>query len=450
MFKRAIKYIVCFMCVFCITILCSITVFAYPSEKEIQKRTGDGGTPTGVGLATWALSGYIEGWTYIWGGVEINSCDCSGLIVAYHGVSSYSRTDLLGAAQGANKAWGYVSSGIPRIHGLGLHKPSHVGVYVGSNATATKKSGTSGYHQGVEKTGNTIDQNDGLPPDGCGSCMLLRDISADSWVEWYQVDGVNYPEKGFVKFNGQVFYYEKTSGKSYSEYVVDCERTVNGKKYTFDKNGVCKQNVPDNLLAQTTYLKSSGGSQSNSNDNSENTDSSDVSKSTSESSHSYKYSDFSDASVEEVSRTSADRELTFEDERRIDDLNYRINNHRESEVWNTLYVIVQFIGILFLVYTILLVLVYYIDIFNSLTEVSLLHKLTFGKMYPVGSARNIENLALNNDEKGIIYATHKTIWITFVIGVLASAVLINARTIVIDFIYLSSWFENLIKSATGG
>ena len=106
-------------------------------------------------------------------------------------------------------------------------------------------------------------------------------------------------------------------------------------------------------------------------------------------------------------------------------------------------------GIIILVYSILLLLVYYFDLFNSITEVSLFHKLTFGSMYPVGSADNIEHLRIDGDSK-VIYATHKTVWSSFIIGVLASAVLLNGRTIVITFIRLITWFSELILKNIGG
>ncbi|MDO4748959.1 MAG: NlpC/P60 family protein, partial [Eubacteriales bacterium] len=81
---------------------------------------------TGAGLAEWALNAYNSKWSYVYGGATPGAVDCSGLIYSYAGGQ---RT---GDAQLYNSNYtGSVSSGMPRIHGLGLWKPGHVGVYVG-------------------------------------------------------------------------------------------------------------------------------------------------------------------------------------------------------------------------------------------------------------------------------------------------------------------------------
>ena len=69
-------------------------------------------------------------------------------------------------------------------------------------------------------------------------------------------------------------------------------------------------------------------------------------------------------------------------------------------------------------------------------------------MYPVGSAANIEHLKLD-DERKVIYATHKTAWISFAIGVIASSILLNGRAVVVAFISLVNWFSNLISNIGG-
>lgn len=92
-------------------------------------------TSTGVGLSAHALKAYNENWSYVWGGSSPGAVDCSGLIYSYNGVGGI-RTDMLSASS----EWGYVSNGIPRIHGLGLHHPGHVGVYVGSGMAIDARS----------------------------------------------------------------------------------------------------------------------------------------------------------------------------------------------------------------------------------------------------------------------------------------------------------------------
>lgn len=184
-------------------------------------------TSTGVGLSSYCLNAYYEQWDYVWGGSTPGAVDCSGLIYSYNGVGGI-RTDMLSSSS----EWGYVSNGIPRIHGLGLHMPGHVGVYVGNGLEVDARSS---YY------------------DMCyGSVKDLR------WVEWFKIYGVSYPTTGWVLYNGDSYYYEN------GQYVVNTSRTLEGVKYTFGSNGVSNIAPPSGAYNQTDYSSpSNGGSSSN-------------------------------------------------------------------------------------------------------------------------------------------------------------------------------------------
>lgn len=175
---------------------------------------------TGVGLCAHAMKAYNEDWQYVWGGTSYGAVDCSGLIWSYNGVGGI-RVDMLGASD----EWGYVSSGIPNIHGLGLHQPGHVGIYIGS--------------------GMAIDARDEY------SDVVLQSVYGKSWVEWFKIDGVSYPSNGWVLFNGNSFYYEN------GEYIVNTTRTLNGVTYTFDSSGASNIAPPQSAYAATDYSSSS-------------------------------------------------------------------------------------------------------------------------------------------------------------------------------------------------
>ncbi|MCQ4022711.1 MULTISPECIES: peptidoglycan-binding protein [unclassified Ruminococcus] len=180
-------------------------------------------TSTGVGLSAYCLNAYYEQWDYVWGGTTPGAVDCSGLIYSYNGVGGI-RTDMLASSS----EWGYVSSGIPRIHGLGLHMPGHVGVYVGNGLAVDARSS---YY------------------DMCyGSVSQLR------WVEWFKIYGVSYPTTGWVLYNGDSYYYEN------GQYVVNTSRTLDGVKYTFGSDGVSNIAPPSSAYSQTDYSTSSNGS----------------------------------------------------------------------------------------------------------------------------------------------------------------------------------------------
>ncbi len=156
---------------------------------------------TGVGLAEHVMTAERENWSYVYGGTSPGSVDCSGLIVTYKGVGGV-RTNLLGSSSES----GNVSDGIPRIHGLGLWQPGHVGVYVGSGMAVDARNEASD--------------------------IVYHAVSSKKWQKWFKVAGVNYPDTGWQTFEGNRYYYED------GQYVVNCTRVIDGKTYTFDSNGI--------------------------------------------------------------------------------------------------------------------------------------------------------------------------------------------------------------------
>lgn len=171
---------------------------------------------TGVGLAAHALTAYREGWSYVWGGTSYGAVDCSGLIASYNGVGGM-RTDMLASSS----EWGYVNAGVPRIHGLGLHQPGHIGVYIGSGMAVDARDEHSG--------------------------VVYHNVYSKSWVEWFKVAGVSYPQNGWVLLDGDSFYYED------GQYVVSTSRTIDGVTYTFDGAGVSNIAPPSSAYQATDY-----------------------------------------------------------------------------------------------------------------------------------------------------------------------------------------------------
>lgn len=176
-------------------------------------------TSTGVGLSAHALRAYNENWSYVWGGSSPGAVDCSGLIYSYNGVGGI-RTDMLSSSS----EWGYVSNGIPRIHGLGLHHPGHVGVYVGS--------------------GMAIDARSSYDD------MVYESVYNMNWVEWFKVSGVSYPASGWVRYNGGSFYYEN------GQYVINTSRSFDGVTYYFGSDGKADKTPADKYFKQTDYSTS--------------------------------------------------------------------------------------------------------------------------------------------------------------------------------------------------
>ena len=188
-----------------------------------------GASGTGAGLAEHALNAYYEGWDYVWGGTSVGAVDCSGLIWMYCGGD---RMSMLSDAQANGMDWGYVSNGIPRVHGLGLSRPNHVGVYI----------------------------EDGMEVDARGSDygVCYQQIGENGWNNWdcwFKLTAVSYPTEGWENFNGNYYYYED------GEYIVNTERTIDGTTYYFDSKGH-SSTTPSG--SSSSSVSSSSGSSSSS------------------------------------------------------------------------------------------------------------------------------------------------------------------------------------------
>ncbi len=198
----------------CMVIFLSMTIALLTTVNSMMPVSAQ--TSSNIGLCAHCFTAYRERWSYVWGASSYGAVDCSGLIWSYNGVGGI-RTDMLAASN----EWGYVYNGIPNIHGLGLHHPGHVGVYVGSGMAIDAQS----------------------PSYGIG----YSNAYSASWVEWFKIAGVSYPYQGWVLLNGESFYYEN------GEYLTNTSRTLDGVTYTFDGAGVSDIAPPSGAYEETDY-----------------------------------------------------------------------------------------------------------------------------------------------------------------------------------------------------
>ena len=216
-------------------VLSIIMISAIVASLIVMTTVSTGATATGAGLAEWALKAYNEGWDYVWGGTEPGGVDCSGLIWSYCGGN---RLSMLDDAKENGRDWGYVSDGIPNVHGLGLARPGHVGVYIG----------------------------DGMEVDARGSAygVCYDPVGGwNSWDCWFKLTAVSYTENGWEEFNGDSYYYVN------GEYLVDTSRTIDGTTYYFDSTGACSsKSAASSSSGSSSSSESSGSGSSSSSDNS--------------------------------------------------------------------------------------------------------------------------------------------------------------------------------------
>lgn len=191
-----------------------------------------GARGTGAGLAEWALNAYYSKWSYVYGGATPGAVDCSGLIYSYCGGA---RVGMLDVATEK----GSVSAGIPRVHGLGLWMPGHVGVYVGDGMEVDARG------------------------DDYGVCYQSVSSSYMGWTYWFKVAACDYITNGWESFNGGYYYYEN------GQYIVSTSRTIDGVTYNFDSKGRSDKTPSDmSSKADSGSSSSSGSSDSSSSSNS--------------------------------------------------------------------------------------------------------------------------------------------------------------------------------------
>ncbi len=199
-----------------ILILSGICVFGASSSASASG--------TGAGLAEYALNAYYSHWSYVYGGSTPGAVDCSGLIYSYCGGERCGDPQLNTATQ-----TGSVSAGVPRVHGLGLWRPGHVGVYIGDGMEVDARG------------------------DEYGVCYESIYSSYMGWTYWFKLAAVSYPDTGWEEFNGDYYYYED------GQYIVETSRTIDGTTYYFDSTGKSSQTPSD-----TSSSESSSGSDNSS------------------------------------------------------------------------------------------------------------------------------------------------------------------------------------------
>lgn len=213
------------MMALCAAAVCVITAGSLPAQAAEAK--------TGVGLSNHVMKAYTENWKYSYGsyGQLRNGArytDCSGLIKSYlwwTGDTTNPNPSLLsvsGTGSGMMKqakVKGTINykdwSSLPRVHGLILHQPGHVGVYVGNNMAIDNR--TTGEDMKYEK---------------------VFGRARNKWVSWFKLPQLSYPETGFATYNGQMYYYEN------GEYAIKTTRTVGDSIYTIDAAGVIISTEP--------------------------------------------------------------------------------------------------------------------------------------------------------------------------------------------------------------
>ena len=245
-----------------------LSVLTLSSVCVFSSSFSAGAKGTGAGLAEWALNAYNSGWSYVYGGSTPGAVDCSGLIYSYAGGERCGNPQLETATE-----TGSVSAGIPNVHGLGLWRPGHVGVYVGNGMEVDARG------------------------DEYGVCYEAIG-GYNNWTYWFKLAAVSYVTNGWESFNGNYYYYEN------GEYIVNTSRTIDGTTYYFDSQGRSSK-TPSDTSSSSSSSSSSGSDNSSGSSSSSASDSSGNQSSSSNAPSVYKNGS-SGAEVKKIQQRLAD------------------------------------------------------------------------------------------------------------------------------------------------
>lgn len=130
------------------------------------------------------------------------------------------------------------------------------------------------------------------------------------------------------------------------------------------------------------------------------------------------------------------------DIQRFDEITDELSRGKQAKIYNAAFMICMIGGIIIIVYSILLIVCFFIDILNPFTERSLYNLLTFGRVMPLPTQEDVDSMG--GESGGTKYISHKGMITSFITGVVVGIILLNSRNIYIFIVntyqWVLSWF----------
>lgn len=137
--------------------------------------------------------------------------------------------------------------------------------------------------------------------------------------------------------------------------------------------------------------------------------------------------------------------MPYDDYKRLQNIKRTLELNSSSRLLSTIRIISMVFGYGIIIYSFLLILAYWFDIFNTITEFSIMQKMTFGGLYPISSKESLDYI--QGSQKGDIrYVTIKNVMIISFIGGLIGAIFVLNRPIM-ELLFNIYWY---LKGWLGG
>lgn len=122
--------------------------------------------------------------------------------------------------------------------------------------------------------------------------------------------------------------------------------------------------------------------------------------------------------------------FSWYDRQRLDDISSELEQSRYNKIYRGIFILCSFCGIMVIVYSVLLLVAFYIDIMNPFVNASLYSLMTKGKVMPLPTEEDVREMGVDTSG-GTKYISHRGAWTSLCIGILAGIVLMNSRNIYI-------------------
>lgn len=135
------------------------------------------------------------------------------------------------------------------------------------------------------------------------------------------------------------------------------------------------------------------------------------------------------------------KELTYKDWLRLQEIKKELDTDLDSKLMSIIRVICIFFGLSLIIYSILLVIFYWIDVLNTFMELSILNIVTFKRLYPISNNYEHEYLSHSNGYK---YVTFWHMLVLMIVGIIVGLVFIFHSPVINFLLFLYYKISSLI------
>lgn len=134
---------------------------------------------------------------------------------------------------------------------------------------------------------------------------------------------------------------------------------------------------------------------------------------------------------------------SLDDYQRYEDISLELEGDNSNSIIQTVLTAISFVGLLLMVYACALVIAFYIDIFNTVSSISILNIITFGACKAVQSKQDLEYMGITDRKEQRKYCTRLTIMYRWAGAMLLGILFFASNKVYILVLRLYTWLMQL-------